>query len=121
MTQNVGSRFDIATGKLISWFGWAGIASGTLLSAYGVVIWLREGTWSFMRLSEGLHRAKLTYPHVDWIGIQKIIDFTLRLPLAIGLIFGGFLVVWCGDIYEQESRQKAVSQRSAPINPGSYK
>jgi hypothetical protein len=58
--------------------------------------WLRDGVWTDLNLVWGLAQAGLPLPQSSWLGIQKILDWLLTLPLAVSL--GAISFVWyaCG-------------------------
>jgi hypothetical protein len=88
-----------------------------MLAALGLTFlhliwWLRFGTWpeySTMQLMNGLG---LPYPHVRWIGVQKVIDFILRSWATIFLFFGGIGVAWLGAVTPGTHRNPGSTMRA---------
>lgn len=85
---------------------WFGLAAGlACLGFFGVPVliiggqvldWLKQGEWTpfpFWKLAEivGISR-----PRVDWLGVQKMIDWFYDLPAAVGLCLLGVAFLWLG-------------------------
>jgi hypothetical protein len=82
-----------------SWFGKIFIlplVSAPAIVGWQTFEWLRDGVWTDLNLAGGLAQAGLPVPQSSWLGIQKILDWFLSLPLAVSL--GAISFAWyaCG-------------------------
>jgi hypothetical protein len=112
-----------STEATLSYAGVALMIVGLLmmLAALGLIFlhflwWLRFGNWPGYTTPQLIDVVGLPYPHVAWVGVQKIIDFALQSWAATFLFFGGIVVIWLGilvpDHYEKRlsvSGQAAAS------------
>lgn len=113
----------------MSWIGLALVCAGLCLGAYYVYTVLRYGHWYHYPLTELFADAGLGYPHVSWVGVQRLIDFIMQCPTGIvsfvlGIaIFGGTLkpiddytnANWAYvSRKRQEARKAATESEPAP-------
>jgi hypothetical protein len=47
--------------------------------AYQALLWLKDGVWHPLPISWATRHV----PQTDWVGLQKIIDWTLDLPVSV--------------------------------------
>lgn len=55
--------------------------------AYQCFLWLRDGFWTEYPIWLALETIGMGWPHVQYVGVQKIFDFIVGLPTFIGLLF----------------------------------
>jgi hypothetical protein len=60
-------------------------SSSVIVLGWQTYDWLRLGIWTDLNLAWGLTEAGLPVPQSSWLGIQKILDWFLSLPLAVSL------------------------------------
>jgi hypothetical protein len=53
----------------------------------------------------------------DWIGLQRVYDWVLALPLSILCIAIGFLVFWVGGVFSAYLYKRAARAEAKPITP----
>ena len=56
--------------------------------AYRLYFWLRYGDGLVMNLEGGRHHQ------FSWVGVQKIVDWYLQLPIEITLLWAGVLMAF---------------------------
>lgn len=66
----------------------AGLAALCFLG-FDLITWLQTASWFPLRLG-GL----VSTPHVSWLGVQKIIDYALDLPLSAWFLAIALLAAW---------------------------
>jgi hypothetical protein len=66
-------------------FSGAIIFSPVIALGYQVVHWLKHGSWLPMPLSMGTDYLGITPPRAAWVGVQKVVDWILDLPLSLAL------------------------------------
>ena len=81
--------------------------------AYQIIYWLRSGDWFPISLADGLHGIGLGVPRFAWVGVQKISDFVMELPLSIMIFFAilglMFVVVEWSERYGAQAKAKRAS------------
>src|SRR5437763_16252557 len=66
--------------------------AGVLTLGWQLLTWLREGHWFPIDLVYALASNKLPYPRVEWLGVQKIIDWFLQdVPMSFFLFILGLI------------------------------
>jgi hypothetical protein len=89
----------------------AGIFSCVGIVAYQVVGWLTDGIWQpvpFKAVASGLKSLAS-----DWVGLQILFDWILRLPLSLLLLTFGVLVFWRLGAWSAKLYQKKVHGKVA--------
>lgn len=82
---------------------------------YEAYVWLKMGVWPDIPLSTTLYYLNLSYPRVEWLGIQKIIDWLLNGPISAWSFFVGLLLIFIGskrlEYVSTEEFQKEMQQK----------
>jgi hypothetical protein len=82
--------------------------------AYQIIYWLRSGDWFPISIADGLHWIGIREPRFAWMGVQKISDFVMDLPLSIMIFFAILgimfaIVEWSERYGAQAKAKKATS------------
>jgi hypothetical protein len=64
------------------------------IPAVQALAWLKTGEWYELPLSKTLAFVGLSLPQFEWLGIQKIANYTLELPTAL-CVFLSATGLWC--------------------------
>ena len=109
MRQDEVKTADIAWGKSVSYFLWAGmlllLLAGVALGISLLVFWLKEGRWYVMPLIDVLATYNISPPTTEWIGLQKIIDWALKLPFFGYCILASMILAWLAERMDEKVRQ----------------
>lgn len=78
--------------------------------------WLQSGVWPKLAWSDGLAMLGIDHPRAAWVGVDRMIDWVLDLPLTILPIAAALLLAWLvlrGDDTPalHDARQLLVRQR----------
>lgn len=65
------------------WIFVALMAVIVLMIGYQGLGWLQYGYWTPMPISSAVAYLGWRYPHVEWVGVQRIIDWLMDLPLWV--------------------------------------
>jgi hypothetical protein len=68
------------------------LCSSLVVLGWQTYDWLRRGMWTDLNLAWGLTEADLPVPQSSWLGVQKILDWFLSLPLAV--LLGAISFAW---------------------------
>lgn len=90
-------------------------AVGTGIFGYQCISWLQVGLWHPMPLD--LLLGWLRSIGSNWIGLQKIYDWVLALPLVIFFYAIGILVFWVGGVWSTALYTKAARAQAKTITP----
>lgn len=83
-------------GSAVAYAGALAILGGGCLPIYQIVVWLKTGDWKpFPLQALWEYRPALVS---DWIGVQKIAEWTADWPLSITAIGAGLALVVCAGI-----------------------
>ena len=89
----------------------AGILGCAGIVSYQVFGWLSDGIWRpvpFSAVASGLKTLAS-----DWIGLQILFDWILRLPLSLLLLIFGVLIFWRLGALSAKLYQKKVHGKVA--------
>ena len=93
-----------------------------ILSSLGIfgtqcLLWLKNGYWT---VSSFQTEFGPIHPNTDWVGINSIIDWYLRLPLALAIlgaaISGWIIIFQISEVFEREGIEE--EKREAGKNQG---
>ncbi|HEX8574556.1 MAG TPA: hypothetical protein VF759_17580 [Allosphingosinicella sp.] len=97
----------------LAWFVFfAMVLAGPGLLAYQAYRWLRWGAWHTISVRDWLEWASFGTPRVGWVGVQRIIDFLLSLPLWLVTPAVGILLLWLffwGPEDRRRERERAAT------------
>ena len=90
----------------------AGVFSGTGIVLYQIFGWLTDGIWQPVPLAAVASGLKSLAS--DWIGLQILFDWILRLPLSLLLLILGVLIFWrlgalSAKLYQKKVHGKGVT------------
>lgn len=91
------------------------VAIGTAIFGYQCVAWLRSGLWPPMPLELVLSAIRSIGP--DWIGLQSIFNWFLKLPLVIVFYALGVFFFWIGGVMSAALYKKAAHAQAKMITP----
>lgn len=80
--------------------------------------WLREGYWPAKSLHDWLFEVGAGGPYTSWLGVQRIIDWLLSMPLSLAMLFIGLMLCWLISIpltpvQEEMGRYRLEEHRKA--------
>jgi hypothetical protein len=75
----------------IAWFG-----PPLWIWGWQILTWLRHGWWPRFTVADLLSKLGVPLPYTEWAGVQTVLDFLLRWPAAVGILFAGWIV---GTVY----------------------
>lgn len=90
-------------------------AIGTVIFAYQCVTWLHSGLWHPMTLD--LLLGWIRSIGADWIGLQRIYDWILALPVVIFFYAVGIFIFWLGGVWSAALYKKAAHAQAKTITP----
>jgi uncharacterized protein (DUF2235 family) len=90
-------------------------AIGTAIFSYQCVDWLRSGVWPPMPLELALGAIRSIGR--DWIGLQAIFAWFLKLPLVIVIYALGIFLFWIGGVMSATLYKKAAHAQAKMITP----
>ena len=90
-------------------------AIGTVIFAYQCVTWLHSGLWHPMPL--GLLLGWIRSVGADWIGLRRIYQWVLALPLVIFFYAVGIFIFWLGGVWSAALYKKAAHAQAKTITP----
>ena len=71
---------------------WAGGAVGLVIAVailaiasvvgWQVLYWLKNGVWPALSVGKGLYEAGVRLEPISWIGLQKVVNFVLKLFIS---------------------------------------
>jgi hypothetical protein len=66
-----------------------------------VYIWMKDGWWRLASTGDVIKMLGFPEPRLDWVGLDRILQWSLRLPGPVGLFIaawlGGTVTVQMGD------------------------
>jgi hypothetical protein len=89
--------------------------AGTVVFGYQLVEWLRTDIWHPMPLDAAIGGIRKFGS--DWLGLQRVYDWVLALPLSILCVVIGFLVFWAGGLLSAYLYKRAAHADAKPITP----
>lgn len=93
----------------------AGVLSCTGILLYQVFGWLTDGIWRtvpFSAVASGLKSLAS-----DWVGLQILFDWILRLPLSLLILMVGVLIFWRLGAWSAQLYQKQVHSTGRVTTP----
>jgi uncharacterized protein (DUF2235 family) len=91
------------------------LAAGTIILLYGCFEWLRTGTWHSVPLNAALWWIRSIGP--DWVGLQRIYDGLLALPLAIVMYGLGIVAFWFGGVISAALYKRKAKAQAKTVTP----
>jgi uncharacterized protein (DUF2235 family) len=91
------------------------VGAGITILSYQIVEWLRTDIWHPMPLDQVL--GGIRGYGSDWLGLQRVYDWVLALPLSIMCVVIGFLVFWAGGVLSAYLYKRAAHADAKPITP----
>jgi hypothetical protein len=71
--------------------------AGPLLFLAQCFVWLKSGVWYPLEVQTIWFAMEIPLPHVNWIGLQQIIDWVMKglleLPLSVAVFFFGIAII----------------------------
>jgi uncharacterized protein (DUF2235 family) len=89
--------------------------AGIAIFSYQLVEWLRTDIWYPMPLGQAIGGIRAIGS--EWLGLQRVYDWVLALPLSILCIVIGFLVFWAGGLLSAYLYKRAAHAEAKPITP----
>ena len=90
-------------GSTVASIGSLVVLGGACTFGYQCFRLVQAGSWPSFEVMDVWIWARLPPPHIQWRGIQKMVEWFLDLPLNVALLFGGVLIISIGGwIYEAE-------------------
>jgi uncharacterized protein (DUF2235 family) len=90
-------------------------ATGILIFGYQLVEWLRTDIWHPLPLEVAIGGIRKFGS--GWLGLQRVYDWILALPLSILFIVIGFLMFWAGGLLSAYLYKRAARVEAKPITP----
>jgi hypothetical protein len=90
-------------------------STGIVIFSYQLVEWLRTDIWLPMPIDEAIGGVRKFGS--DWLGLQRVYDWALALPLSILCVVIGFLVFWAGGMLSAYLYKRAAHAEAKPITP----
>jgi hypothetical protein len=90
-------------------------ATGILIFGYQLVEWLRTDIWHPLPLEVAIGGIRKFGS--GWLGLQRVYDWVLALPLSILFIVIGFLMFWAGGLLSAYLYKRAARAEAKPITP----
>jgi hypothetical protein len=104
------TKFDTWVAYSMIVVGLCGAAFAIAVLAYQCILWLRDGAWSSFDLRFAWEAVNGPPPAFKWLGVQKIVDGLLDLPLSLGFFVLGIAVAVAGgnalDVVEKSLRSQ---------------
>lgn len=72
-------------------------AAGPVIFSLQCLSWFKGGVWHAFSVQTAWDVMDAPGPQVSWIGLQRIIDWVLQLPLSLALMCVGGFIVWLGE------------------------
>ena len=91
------------------------VAMGTAILAYQSFSWLQSGTWHPMPLDLLLGCVRSIGS--GWIGLQKVYDRVLAVPLVIFFYVIGIFVFWLGGIWSAALYKRTAHAQGKTVTP----
>ena len=91
------------------------VGAGIVIFGYQIVEWLRTDIWHPMPLDVGIGGIRKLGS--AWLGLQRIYDWVLALPLSIECVLIGFLVFWAGGVLSPYLYKRAAHSAGKQITP----
>ena len=90
-------------------------ATGILIFGYQLVEWLRTDIWHPLPLEAAIGGIRKFGS--GWLGLQRVYDWILALPVSILFIVIGFLMFWAGGLLSAYLYKRAARVKAKPITP----
>lgn len=99
-------RQQIETWRFV-WFAaiFGAIAACPVILLYQIYGWLKTGMWESINIGSWLVWSGAQLPRVSWIGLQKLLDMFISIPLAAALPGLGFGMLWITAMIETANRK----------------
>jgi hypothetical protein len=102
------------TGSLLE--GFLSILALPVLFGPGIVVWqiitwLRTARWKPVPVADVLAFFDIPYPRFQWLGIQKITDSVLDLPLSVASFAVWIMVFVSALVFSEELRRNHDEKR----------
>ena len=110
-----GIHMDRVVSCLALLFMIVAVGAGITILSYQIVEWLRTDIWHPMPLDQVL--GGIRGYGSDWLGLQRVYDWVLALPLSIMCVVIGFLVFWAGGVLSAYLYKRAAHADAKPITP----
>jgi uncharacterized protein (DUF2235 family) len=93
------------------------VAAGAGIAIFGcqIIDWLRTDIWHPMPLDVAI--GGIRKYGSDWLGLQRVYDWVLALPISILCIVIGFSVFWVGGVISAYLYKRAAHAEAKPITP----
>jgi hypothetical protein len=73
--------------------------------------WLQTAKWRPVPVSDALKLFEIPYPRFGWLGLQKIADWFLDLPLSVTAFALWMIVIVFSIAFVEEVRRKQDEKR----------
>jgi uncharacterized protein (DUF2235 family) len=90
-------------------------AIGTAIFAFQCVAWLHSGLWHPMPLD--LLLGGIRSIGANWIGLQRVYDWILALPVVIFFYAVGICIFWLGGVWSAALYKRAAHAQAKTITP----
>jgi hypothetical protein len=99
-------------GVLALIFYYGGFLVGFVILAIQSLSWLRSGIWPALPVHSAFDHFGINYQMFSWIGVQRLIDLTLELPLSFTVVCFGLLLGRLHAWFAVEAVRAKMEQQS---------
>jgi hypothetical protein len=79
---------------------------GPGIVVWQIYTWLQTAKWRLVPVSDALIFFGIPQPRFDWLGLQKIADWVLDLPLSVTAFVVWMAIIVFGIAFVEEVRRK---------------
>jgi hypothetical protein len=79
---------------------------GPGIVVWQIYAWLQTAKWRPVPVSNALIFFGIPQPHFDWLGLQKIADWALDLPLSVTAVVMWMVVIVFGVAFVEKVRSE---------------
>lgn len=70
------------------------VAASIAILGWQGAYWLKSGQWPLLTWRDALGWFDITVPQASWVGLSRIVDWTLALPFALAPFLLAGLILW---------------------------
>jgi hypothetical protein len=109
------TKFDVLIPYSMIVVGLCAAAFGIAVLGYQLILWLRDGAWTSFDLRLAWEGINGHPPAFKWLGVQRIVDGFLELPLSLGFFVFGIIVAVSGGNALDVVEKSLQSQKSGNL------
>jgi hypothetical protein len=84
---------------------------GPGIVVWQIYTWLQTAKWRPVPVSDALTLFEIPHPRFDWLGLQKIADWVLDLPLSVTAFLVWMTTIVFSIAFIEEARKKQDYKR----------